>query len=155
MGRRSLIVVLDNVRSALNVGSIFRTCDAFAIKKMVLCGITANPPHREISKTALGAELSVPWIKEKDVLESVLLLKEQGCYVVSAEESETSENISELNLPSTGDVVLVFGNEVNGIKKSVLEISDDVVQIPQCGSKQSLNVGVAVGIVLWHVANLR
>lgn len=148
--KQEIILVLDNVRSLHNVGSTFRTSDAFGVKKLFLCGITGAPPDREIHKTALGAELSVEWEYQKNSLELVTQLKEQGIKLYAVEQTTNSfmlQNIVEkLNSP----IALVFGNEVNGVEQNVIDICDGVIEIPQLGSKHSLNVSVSVGVVLWE-----
>ena len=142
-------VVLDNVRSGHNVGSAFRTCDAFRISKIVLCGICATPPSPEIHKTALGAEFSVDWEHYDDTLEAVRALKEQGWTLVGVEQAENSTMLQEF-MPEDGKrYAFVFGNEVFGVEQDVMDLCDMALEIPQAGTKHSLNVSVTVGIVLW------
>lgn len=147
-----LILVLDNVRSALNVGSIFRTADAFALERVVLCGITAQPPHREILKTALGSTESVDWVYASDAKEAVRLLKAEGVQVFAVE--QTTEKIWLQDYSPTGQMrsAFVLGNEVDGVDAEVLALCDGAVEIPQFGTKHSLNVAVAAGIVAWEFA---
>ena len=153
-----LIVVLDDVRSLYNVGSVFRSCDAFRVEAVYLCGITATPPNAEIHKTALGGEDSVDWEYFKTTEEAVEKLKEKGYFVYSIEQVEGSTKLQ--NLPdahntshSTGYAV-IFGNEVKGVKQDVVDMSDGCLEIPQFGTKHSLNVSVTAGIVVWEFAKL-
>ncbi|MBT3417170.1 MAG: RNA methyltransferase [Flavobacteriales bacterium] len=147
-----IVVVLDSVRSALNVGSAFRTSDAFRIEKIYLCGITAFPPNKEIRKSALGATDSVEWEKAEKTEDIILKLKKEG-YVVSAiEQAETSVMLN--NFPSPEKpIAVVFGNEVNGVQQSVIDLCDNCIEIPQIGTKHSLNISVSVGVVLWDLYN--
>ncbi|MCS6917105.1 MAG: RNA methyltransferase [Chitinophagales bacterium] len=147
--RIPLVLLLDNIRSAFNVGSIFRTADAFRVERVVLCGITATPPHREVLKTALGSTGSVPWQYEADAVGAAGRLKQQGYRMVAVEQTDKSRNLQEF-LPDGRPLVLIFGNEVRGIGP-VLQLADEAVQIPQWGFKHSLNVAVAAGIVLWEI----
>ena len=153
-----LIVVLDDVRSLYNVGSVFRSCDAFRVEGVYLCGITATPPNTEIHKTALGGEDSVDWEYFKTTEEAVEKLKEKGYFVYSIEQVEGSTKLQ--NLPdahntshSTGYAV-IFGNEVKGVKQDVGDMSAGCLEIPQFGTKHSLNVSVTAGIVVWEFAKL-
>lgn len=150
-----LIVVLDDVRSLYNVGSVFRTCDAFRIEAIYLCGITATPPHVEIHKTALGAEDSVDWEYFSTTEEAVGKLKQKGYFVYSIEQVEGSTKLQNLkeSTPEKGYAV-VFGNEVKGVKQQVVDMSDGCLEIPQFGTKHSLNVSVTAGIVVWEFAKL-
>lgn len=144
-----LVVVLDNVRSMYNVGSVFRTADAFRIEKICLCGITSTPPHSEIHKTALGAEMSVDWQSYADAVQAVKDLKEQGYYVYSIEQVEGSVKLPELKLEKDTKYAVVLGNEVKGVDQEVVDISDGCIEIPQYGTKHSLNVSVTAGIIMW------
>lgn len=144
-----LVVVLDNVRSQHNVGSVFRTADAFRVEKIVLCGICCCPPNAEIHKTALGAEFSVDWCYEADSLEAVRKLKEEGCVICSVEQAEGSVSLENLKLDSGKKYAIVLGHEVKGVRQEVVDESDCCVEIPQFGTKHSLNVSVASGIVQW------
>lgn len=144
-------VVLDNIRSLHNVGSVFRTCDAFGVEELVLCGITGTPPHREILKTALGATESVKWSHFKDVLASVEALMCDGYTIVSVEQCEGSVPLGQWQWGSETRLALVFGNEVSGVAQEVIDASDLTLEIPQVGIKHSLNVAVSAGIVLWEV----
>lgn len=146
-----VVVVLDNVRSAHNVGSAFRSSDAFKVDKVYLCGITAVPPSAEIHKSALGAEDSVPWEHCDDTLEAVRRLRADGYTVLSVEQTENSVKLQEFQPAAGGRYALVFGNEVDGVQQEVVDESDAALEIPQFGTKHSLNVSVSVGIVLWQV----
>ena len=148
-------VVLDNVRSALNVGSFFRTCDAFAVERIVLCGITAAPPDREIHKTALGAELTVAWERSASTAECVEQLHREGYAVLAVEQVEGAvmlHGLDGLNISAEQNgkkYALVFGNEVEGVSQAAADLCDGAIEIPQVGTKHSLNVSVAGGVVLW------
>jgi tRNA G18 (ribose-2'-O)-methylase SpoU len=146
-----LVVVLDNVRSMSNVGSIFRTCDAFAIEKLYLCGITAQPPHKEITKTALGATESVDWEHHQDVVELVHHLKKEQYKVYLVEQTDHSIFLNQYKYNSNEKVAIVLGNEVFGVDDKLLPICDGVIEIPQFGTKHSLNVTIAGGIVIWEI----
>ncbi|MBR5054088.1 MAG: RNA methyltransferase [Bacteroidales bacterium] len=145
-----LVVVLDNIRSAHNVGSAFRTADAFKADKVWLCGICAVPPSAEIHKSALGAEDSVPWEHVSDTLEAVARLKAAGYTVVAVEQTVHSVGLDAFRPEPGHRYALVFGNEVDGVRQDVVDASDMTLEIPQAGTKHSLNVSVAVGVVLWH-----
>lgn len=147
-----LVVVLDNVRSLHNVGSVFRSCDAFRIEAVYLCGITATPPSAEIHKTALGAEDSVSWKYYKSTLDAVEELKQQGYFVYSIEQVEGSQNMAKINLDRSKRYAVVLGNEVKGVQQEVVNASDSCLEIPQLGTKHSLNVSVTAGIVVWEFA---
>ena len=146
-----LIVVLDDVRSLYNVGSVFRSCDAFRVEAVYLCGITATPPNAEIHKTALGGEDSVDWKYFATADEAVKALHEDGVFVYSIEQVEGSTKLQDLQLEPRRYAV-VFGNEVKGVHQSVVDASDGCLEIPQCGTKHSLNVSVTAGIVVWECA---
>ncbi len=150
-----IAVVLDNVRSAHNVGSAFRSCDSFRADKIVLCGICALPPSAEIHKTALGAEDSVPWEHFDNTLDAVGSLRTQGYTIVSVEQTENSVSLEKFTPDRNVKYALVFGNEVSGVAQDVVDVSDLAIEIPQFGTKHSLNVSVAVGILLWHLCPLR
>lgn len=146
-------IILDNIRSAHNVGSVFRSADSFKADKIWLCGICATPPSAEIHKSALGAEFSVEWGYEKDTLSLVKRLKEEGYTVLSVEQTVNSVMLDKFK-PETGrKYALVFGNEVDGVQQEVVDASDGVLEIPQYGTKHSLNISVSAGIVLWHIAS--
>jgi tRNA G18 (ribose-2'-O)-methylase SpoU len=145
-----VVLVLDNIRSAHNVGSAFRTSDAFKVDRIVLCGICAVPPSAEIHKSALGAEDSVPWEHVDDTLEAVAQLRSEGYRIVAVEQTENSVKLGEFR-PVPGErYALIFGNEVDGVQQSVVDASDFALEIPQYGTKHSLNVSVSVGVVLWE-----
>ena len=146
-----IIVILDNVRSLNNIGSVFRTADAFLIKKIYLCGITAQPPHKDIQKTALGATDTVSWEYVEDALELIEKLKKGGIKVFSIEQAEGAIMLNDFH-PATGDTyAVVFGNEVKGVQQTIVSASDGVIEIPQLGSKHSLNISVSTGVVLWDL----
>lgn len=145
-----IVLVLDNIRSAHNVGSAFRTSDSFKIDKVWLCGICAVPPSAEIHKSALGAEDSVEWEYVKDTMDAVRRLKEEGYTVVSAEQTVDSV-VLDTFVPDQGrKYAVVFGNEVSGVSQEVVDASDFALEIPQFGTKHSLNVSVSMGVILWH-----
>lgn len=147
-----LVVVLDDVRSLYNVGSVFRSCDAFRISAIYLCGITACPPHAEIHKTALGAEESVAWRYFSTAEEAVRSLQTEGFFVYSIEQVEGSTKLHHLTLDRRQKYAVVLGNEVKGVHQSVVDLSDGCLEIPQWGTKHSLNVSVAAGMVVWEFA---
>lgn len=145
-----VVVVLDNIRSAHNVGSVFRTADSFKIDKVWLCGICAVPPSAEIHKSALGAEDSVAWEHVSDTMDAIRRLKEEGYVVVSAEQTVGSVMLDTF-VPEKGKkYAVVFGNEVSGVRQDVVNASDFCLEIPQYGTKHSLNVSVSAGVILWH-----
>ena len=144
------VVVLDNIRSAHNVGSAFRTCDSFKADKLWLCGICATPPSAEIRKSALGAEESVPWEYSGSTLEVVRKLREDGYTIVSVEQTVHSVSLEKFRSGTGEKYAFIFGNEVDGVSQDVVDASDFSLEIPQFGTKHSLNVSVAVGVVLWH-----
>jgi 23S rRNA (guanosine2251-2'-O)-methyltransferase len=144
-----VVVVLDNVRSMHNIGSIFRTGDGFAVEQVCLCGISAQPPHREIEKTALGATQSVDWTYHADVIEGIKQLKDKGYQIVAIEQAENSTMLNEFSPVEGEKYALVFGNEVNGVSDEIMNIADGCIEIPQFGTKHSFNIVVSAGIVLW------
>ncbi|GIM53855.1 RNA methyltransferase [Capnocytophaga cynodegmi] len=146
-----LIVILDNVRSLNNIGSVFRTCDAFLIEKIFLCGITATPPNKEIHKTALGATESVDWEYVESTISVVERLKSEGICVVSVEQTEKSVMLNDFQPNSATKYAVIFGNEVKGVEQEVVSASDGVIEIPQYGTKHSLNISVSAGIVIWDL----
>ena len=146
-----VIVVLDNIRSMHNVGSVFRTADAFLMEAILLCGYTPQPPHRDIQKTALGATDTVDWIGYESALQAVLELKQKGYKIYGVEQTEGSISLQKFIVPAGEKIALVFGNEVEGVSSNVLEYVDGCIEIPQMGMKHSLNISVAAGIVLWEV----
>jgi tRNA G18 (ribose-2'-O)-methylase SpoU len=142
-------VVLDNVRSMHNIGSIFRTSDGFAVNKICLCGITAQPPHREIEKTALGATQSVNWEYFETPLQAVQHLRNEGYQIIAIEQAENSTMLNTFAPSQTEKYALIFGKEVNGVSDEVMEVIDTCIEIPQFGTKHSFNIVVSAGIVLW------
>ena len=149
-----LTVVLDNVRSMYNVGSVFRTSDAYRVERIVLCGITGRPPHPEIHKTALGAEDAVAWTYCADTLEAVHQLQQEGVKVYAVEQAEGSIDLSHTQLSgpdSPQKIAVVFGNEVKGVQQSVVDACDGCLELPQFGTKHSLNVATTAGIVIWEM----
>lgn len=144
-----LIVVLDNIRSLNNIGSVFRTSDAFLVEAIYLCGITATPPNVEIHKTALGAEDSVTWKYYQDTCEAVSDLKKQGYTVSAIEQVENSLSLESIELDKSNKYAVVLGNEVKGVQQPVVDMCDNSIEIPQFGTKHSLNISVTAGIVIW------
>ena len=148
-----LVVVLDHIRSCNNVGSVFRTSDALLVSKICLCGITAQPPDREIHKTALGAEDSVDWEYFKTTQEAVEMLRKDGYTIIAIEQVEQSIPLNEY-MPEEGEkLALIFGNEVKGVQQEVVNLCDKTIEIPQYGTKHSFNIAVSAGIVLWDLFN--
>ncbi len=146
-----LVVVLDNVRSMNNIGSVFRTSDAFRVEKICLCGITACPPHRDIHKTALGAEESVSWEYFDETSECIESLKRQGYKVYAVEQVDESVMLDEFETQSGTPTAIVFGNEVEGVDEEVIPLCDGCIEIPQFGTKHSLNISIAAGILIWEM----
>lgn len=144
-----LIVVLDNIRSLNNIGSVFRTSDAFLIEAIYLCGITATPPNPEIHKTALGAEDSVNWKYFSDTLDAIADLKKKNYHVFSIEQVENSTMLDQVELDRSQKYAVVLGNEVKGVQQEVVDICDGCIEIPQYGTKHSLNISISAGIVIW------
>jgi len=150
--KKPIAIVLDNVRSAHNVGSIFRTSDAFLIKKIILCGITPIPPSNEIRKSALGATNSVEWVQEKETSIAINNLKKEGYYIVGVEQVEKATKIQEFQ--NNQPIALIFGHEVNGVSQEIINACDEIIEIPQYGTKHSLNISVCAGIVIWKIAGI-
>ena len=146
-----VVVVLDNVRSAQNVGSFFRTADAFGIEHIALCGISSTPPNREIHKTALGAELSVAWSYYPTTMECVERLRSEGYRIIAIEQIEGSTMLDKFKTEADTKYALVFGNEVEGVDQAIADIVDGAIEIPQVGIKHSLNVSVSAGILMWEM----
>ena len=146
-----LIVILDNIRSLNNIGSVFRTSDAFRIEKIYLCGITATPPHKDIQKTALGSTESVDWDYTESTLELVKKLQSKDIQVLSIEQAENATMLNNFTPKPNTTYALVFGNEVKGVSQEVVSLSDQVIEIPQYGTKHSLNISVSCGVVLWEL----
>jgi tRNA G18 (ribose-2'-O)-methylase SpoU len=151
VSKTPIVLVLDNIRSMHNVGSIFRTCDAFRIKKIYLCGITASPPHRDIRKTALGADESVDWCYYKTTKEALSELKD--CHICALEQVINSVPLRNVQLPKNKTVALIVGNEVDGVDDCLFKWCDQIIEIPQFGVKHSFNVSVSTGITLWEIFN--
>lgn len=147
--KNPVVVVLDNIRSMNNVGSAFRTCDAFAAEQLFLCGVTAQPPHREINKTAIGAQDTVDWKYVDKTEDAVQELKNQGYKIYGVEQTDKSVLLNQMTYPENEKVAFVFGNEVFGLSDEVLPLLDACIEIPQFGTKHSLNISVTVGILLW------
>lgn len=152
MDKKQIVVILDNVRSLNNVGSTFRSSDAFAIEAVYLCGITAKPPHREINKTALGATESVNWQYFQETELALLQLKEKGWKVYAVEQAENSIALDQFFPDANDKIALIFGHEVNGVSQKMVDLADGVIEIPQNGTKHSLNISVSVGVVLWDIS---
>ena len=149
--KNPFVIVLDNIRSMHNVGSAFRTADAFLCEKIMLCGITATPPHREIHKTALGATDSVRWEYRKETADAISELKGQGYQILSVEQTEGAIMLDQVRVSKDQKYALVFGHEIRGVEQGVVDISDICIEIPQYGTKHSLNISVAAGIVIWEM----
>jgi len=145
-----ITIVIDNVRSALNIGSVFRTSDAFLIENIILCGITATPPNKEIRKTSLGSTDSVNWKYVENTTDAVQQLIKEGYYVVGVEQADKSTLLDEFKLPKK-PIAIIMGNEVNGVDQEVINLCDEVIEIPQFGTKHSLNIAVTTGIVIWDL----
>ena len=146
-----LIIVLDNIRSLNNIGSVFRTADAFLIEAVYLCGITAQPPHRDIQKTALGATETVTWKYFNNTIDALVDLKQTQYKIAAIEQTQNSTMLNDFKIKSNEKWALVFGNEVNGVEQEIINQSDVVIEIPQYGTKHSLNISVSTGIVVWEI----
>jgi tRNA G18 (ribose-2'-O)-methylase SpoU len=151
--KNNIIVLLDNIRSAYNVGSIFRTADAFLIEAIFICGYTPPPTHRSVHKTALGAVDTVNWMQYANIEDAISELKKNNYKVYAVEQAEQSISLEKIAVLSNDKLAVIFGNEVEGVQNSVLRIADGCIEIPQHGMKHSLNVSVAAGIVLWKLVN--
>ena len=147
-----IVIVLDNVRSANNVGSIFRTSDAFLVEEIYLCGITATPPNREISKTALGATESVEWKYFNNTSDAITFLKNNNYEIIGLEQTDKSISLSEFKINKDNKYALIFGNEVKGVDQEIIDLCDFSVEIPQFGTKHSFNICVSAGITLWDLS---
>ncbi len=150
ISKHPIVVVLDSIRSLHNVGSVFRTADAFRIEKVILCGLTARPPHKEIHKTALGATETVEWEYYENVTEAISSLRAEDYTIIAAEQAENTILLQNLNKKSYAKKAFVFGNEVFGVNQEVVSDADFVIEIPQFGTKHSFNISVSVGIILWE-----
>ena len=148
-----IIVLLDDVRSLNNIGSVFRTCDAMRVKKIYLCGITGQPPHREIRKTAIGASESVDWEHENNASEILKKYRDLGYETIAVEQTSSSVSLEKYQL-NNKNILLVFGNEINGVSQKLVNLCDFSVEIPQWGTKHSMNISVSVGMVLWNIKKL-
>ncbi|WP_130287464.1 RNA methyltransferase [Aquimarina brevivitae] len=146
-----ILIILDNIRSLNNIGSVFRTADAFLIEKIYLCGITATPPHKDIQKTALGATDTVSWEYQKDTASLIEQLKAEGVQVIAIEQAEDAIMLNDFRPEAKKKYAVVFGNEVKGVQQSIVTASDAVIEIPQYGSKHSLNISVSTGVVIWDL----
>jgi tRNA G18 (ribose-2'-O)-methylase SpoU len=146
-----VILVLDNIRSLNNIGSVFRTADAFRLEKIYLCGITATPPHRDIHKTALGATESVEWEYIDNTVKAIKILKDINSQIFAIEQADNSISLDEVMPDFNKKIVLIFGNEIKGVQEDVFPLIDDCIEIPQFGIKHSLNIAVSVGIVVWEI----
>ena len=149
--KNSIVIILDSIRSLNNVGAMFRTSDAFGVEKVFLCGITATPPNKEIHKTALGAELSVEWQYFEKCSDVVDLLRNDGYEILAVEQVEGSVMLNDFKVDSSKKYAIILGNEVNGVQQEIVDMCDGYLEIPQVGTKHSLNVSVAGGVVLWHL----
>lgn len=149
--KNPIVIILDNLRSMHNVGSAFRTADAFLCEKILLCGITAQPPHREIHKTALGATDTVEWEYHENTREAIQHLRSRGYKIASIEQADQSISLEKFKIGPGEKLALVFGNEVKGVQEELVKDSDYVIEIPQFGTKHSLNVSVSIGVVIWDL----
>ncbi|MBN1650466.1 MAG: RNA methyltransferase [Bacteroidales bacterium] len=145
------IVILDNIRSLSNIGSVFRTSDCFRLEAVYLCGLTAQPPHREIQKTALGATESVPWKYFKDTSDAILELQKENYLVYAVEQAEGSYKLGDFKPDFTKKCAFIFGNEVKGVQQKAINLADGCIEIPQYGTKHSFNISISVGILLWDM----
>ena len=146
-----IVVILDSVRSLHNVGSIFRTSDGFAVEQLILCGITGQPPHREIEKTALGATQSIDWIYYENIVHAINDLRKKGYQIIAIEQAKNSVSLNEYKPSADKKYALIFGNEVNGVSDEAMKLIDTCIEIPQFGTKHSFNIVVSAGIVLWDL----
>lgn len=146
-----VVLILDNVRSLHNVGSVFRTADGFAADQLILCGITGQPPHREIEKTALGATRSVNWVYYADITEAIEKLKKDNYHIIAIEQAAGSIMLNDFKPENAQKYALILGNEVNGVSEAAMRMIDTCIEIPQFGTKHSFNVAVSAGIVLWDI----
>lgn len=151
--KNKVIVLLDNIRSAYNVGSIFRTADAFLIESIFVCGYTPPPTHRSVHKTALGAAETVSWMQFQEITDAINILREKDYSIYSIEQVDESIPLEKFSVPPNKNIAVIFGNEVCGVQENVLQHCDGCIEITQQGMKHSLNVSVAAGIVLWHLVN--
>ena len=152
-GKAPIYIVLDNVRSAQNVGSVFRTMDAFRCAKLYICGISAVPPHREINKTALGSTQSVEWVYFEKTIDALEDLKANGVDIFAVEQTQNAIMLNDFKVDHHRKTAFIFGNEVNGVEQEIVDKADGSIEIPQYGSKHSLNISVCAGIVIWHAVH--
>lgn len=150
-----VIVILENIRSGYNVGSVFRTADAFLLQAIYICGYTAFPPHKEIKKTALGADETVTWKHFKKINEAIEELRNEGYKIFAVEQAENSRLLQDIQFPENEKWAVIFGNEVTGVEQSTIQLSDGCIEIPQLGMKHSLNIATAAGVVLWELVRSR
>ena len=146
-----ITILLENIRSAHNIGSVFRTADSFLINKIILCGISAQPPNKDIRKTALGSSESVEWKYEKNIEVAIQKLKDEGNKIISVEQTTNSISLENFKPSNNSKYAIIFGNEVNGIEQRTIDLSDMAIEIPQYGTKHSLNISVAAGIIIWNI----
>lgn len=149
--KTSISIILDNIRSSNNIGSVFRTADAFLLKKIYLCGVCATPPDKGIRKTALGATESVAWEYVENTLDIIKRLQAEGVKILSIEQAENAVFLNDFKPDSDQEYAVVFGNEVKGVQQEVVSLSDEVIEIPQLGTKHSLNIAVSAGIICWDL----
>ena len=153
VNKTPIIIVLDNIRSLNNIGSVFRTSDAFLIEKIYLCGITAKPPHKDIHKTALGSTDTVDWEYVENTMDLIERLKAKNIKICAVEQAENATMLNDFKVETNTKYALVFGNEVKGVSQNVVTASDVIIEIPQFGTKHSLNISVSAGVVIWDVFN--
>lgn len=146
-----ITILLENIRSAHNIGSVFRTADSFLINEIILCGISAQPPNKDIRKTALGSSESVEWKYEKNIEVAIQKLKDEGNKIISVEQTTNSISLENFKPSNNSKYAIIFGNEVNGIEQRTIDLSDMAIEIPQYGTKHSLNISVAAGIIIWNI----
>ena len=146
-----ITILLENIRSAHNIGSVFRTADSFLINEIILCGISAQPPNKDIRKTALGSSKSVEWKYEKNIEVAIQKLKDEGNKIISVEQTTNSISLENFEPSNNSKYAIIFGNEVNGIEQRTIDLSDMAIEIPQYGTKHSLNISVAAGIIIWNI----
>ena len=146
-----ITILLENIRSAHNIGSVFRTADSFLINEIILCGISAQPPNKDIRKTALGSSESVEWKYEKNIEVAIQKLKDEGNKIISVEQTTNSISLENFMPSNNSKYAIIFGNEVNGIEQRTIDLSDMAIEIPQYGTKHSLNISVAAGIIIWNI----
>ena len=146
-----ITILLENIRSAHNIGSVFRTADSFLINEIILCGISAQPPNKDIRKTALGSSESVEWKYEKNIEAAIQKLKDEGNKIISVKQTTNSISLENFKPSKNSKYAIIFGNEVNGIEQRTIDLSDMAIEIPQYGTKHSLNISVAAGIIIWNI----